>query len=223
MDVTDTVEDYLKGVFSLTSGGGTASTSAIAEHLGVAASSASTMVSRLRSAGLVEQVTWGQVHLTAHGMTHARGVVRRHRLLETFLHQVLQLDWAEIHGEAEILEHGISEHVTDRIDEVLGHPARDPHGDPIPAKSGPHSELDDGPLQAALPGTRFIVRRVVNQDREVLRRLSGVGVTPGVTLNVLGPYSPRAGTEVEAGSCRRTLAADLVDALRGDVVGLSCG
>jgi DtxR family Mn-dependent transcriptional regulator len=123
----------LKAVLALTLWDDAAANSRIAAHLGVAPASSSVMVRRLREAGLVEQAGWGRVRLTEHGLAHARSVVRRHRLLETFLHRELGLGLDEIHAEAEVLEHGVSERVSDLLDALLGHPERDPHGSPIPA------------------------------------------------------------------------------------------
>jgi DtxR family Mn-dependent transcriptional regulator len=218
IDRTETVEDYLKAVFALTAAGSPASTSAIADHLGVTPSSASTMVTRLRRAGLAKQVAWGQVHLSSHGMAHARSVVRRHRLVETFLHRQLGLGWDEIHREAEVLEHGLSERVTDLIDELLGHPDRDPHGDPIPAKDGPHDEHADEPLRAAPAGCSFVVGRVSDRDSGILRRLAELGVRPGATFRVESSIHPRHGLTVHADGATTVLDRDLVDAVRGTVV-----
>jgi DtxR family Mn-dependent transcriptional regulator len=217
IDLTEPVEDYLKAIFALTSEGLPASTSGIAGHLGVTPSSASTMVTRLRKAGLVDQVAWGRVHLSSHGMAHARSIVRRHRLVETFLHRQLGLGWDEIHREAEVLEHGLSERVTDLIDELLGHPRRDPHGDPIPAKDGPHDESGDEPLSAVPVGCSFVVGRVRDRDSGVLRRLEDLGVGPGSTLRVEGSPERRGRTVLADGSSA-VLDDELVDAIRGAVV-----
>lgn len=137
---TETVENYLKAIFALAPEGQSAGTSEIAERLAVAPPSVSAMIRRLRDCELIEQATWGQVRLTAHGQSHAHRIVRRHRLLETFLHRVLGLGWDQVHAEAEVLEHRLSEQLEDLIDAALGSPDRDPHGDPIPPKTGEHRE-----------------------------------------------------------------------------------
>lgn len=212
---TATVEDYLKALFTLTSRGDAATTSGMAERLSVAPSSVTAMLHRLHAAGLVEQVAWGRVILTAHGLEHAQGVVRRHRLLETFLHEVLGISWDEVHDEAEVLEHHVSEDVEQRIDAVLGFPVRDPHGDPIPRAQGMHEEHGDAPLASCSPGDRFRVERVLDSDSLALRDLAELGIRPGVWLeleqsaNDIGPMWVRA----EGRPC--VLSDSLVDLIHG--------
>ncbi|MDN5745264.1 MAG: metal-dependent transcriptional regulator, partial [Nocardioidaceae bacterium] len=151
IELTETVEDYLKTIFAITSLGAPGSTSRIAARLGVSAPSVTAMVHRLRDSGLVEQTRWGQVALTEHGQEHARGVVRRHRLLETFLHRVLGVTWDEVHDEAEVLEHHLSERLEELIDGALGFPDRDPHGDPIPRPPVKHEAHGETPLASSEP------------------------------------------------------------------------
>lgn len=218
IDHTETVENYLKAIFTLSARGEPASTAAIAERLGVAPASVSAMIARLRECDLIQQATWGHVLLTAHGSLHARRVVRRHRLLETFLYEVLGLGWDEIHAEAEVLEHRLSEQVEDLIDAALGFPNRDPHGDPIPAKLGVHLEDEELPLRSAAPGERFLVQRVSDRDSAALRRLAQLDIRPGVELDV-EQRSPEAGSMcVRAEGQRHTLNATLVGLIRGHVV-----
>lgn len=181
---TEAVEDYLKIIFMLHAEGESATTSRIAGRLGVAPPSVSAMVRRLASHELLEPPDRRGAALTAHGERHALRIIRRHRLLETYLAQALGVPWDEVHAEAEILEHVLSERLEDRIDEALDHPTHDPHGDPIPPKSGPHSEQLGDPLAAAQPGRRFTVRRVSDRDSEALRYLGDLGIRPGVTLTV---------------------------------------
>lgn len=181
---TAAVEDYLKTIYHLTSQGEAATTTAISERLGVAPPSVSAMVKRLAASELVERPSAGQVTLTAHGKEHALRIVRRHRLLETFLARTLAVPWDEVHDEAEVLEHALSDRLEDRIDAALGHPTHDPHGDPIPPKRGTHIERWGEPLEEAMPGTRFRVDRVFDGDSAALRYLAGLGIRPSVTLSV---------------------------------------
>lgn len=181
---TEAVEDYLKTIFLLRSQGEAATTSRIAGRLGVAPPSVSAMVRRLAAGDLVEQPRRSGVALTPHGERHALRVVRRHRLLETYLAQALGVPWDEVHAEAEALEHALSERLEDRIDAALGHPTHDPHGDPIPPRSGEHAEEWGEALEAAPPGTRFRVDRVSDRDSAALRYLADLGVRPGVVLIV---------------------------------------
>jgi DtxR family Mn-dependent transcriptional regulator len=215
---TETVENYLKAIFALSADGEPVSTSAIAERLGVAPPSVSAMIGRLRECDLIEQATWGHILLTQHGLGHARRVVRRHRLLETFLHQVLGLGWDEVHAEAEVLEHGLSERLEDLIEAALDFPGRDPHGDPIPAKSGEHLESEELPLDSAVTGDRFLVQRVSDRDSAALRRLAQLDIGPGVELYVEQGSSELGSMCVRRRGQRHALSATLVGIIRGRVV-----
>jgi DtxR family Mn-dependent transcriptional regulator len=132
------VEDYLKAIYELEEAEGLAKTTLLAEKLGIQAGTVSEMIKRL-SKGSPRLITYKHhygVRLTPQGKKTALGVIRRHRLLETFLHQTLELSWDEVHEEAEVLEHHISDRVTDSIDRHLDFPKFDPHGEPIPDKTG---------------------------------------------------------------------------------------
>ena len=189
---TQAVEDYLKAIYMLAASGDDAGVSAVARRLGVAAPSASAMVKRLGAQGLAVHEPYSGVRLTGEGERRALRVVRRHRLLETFLHQVLDVPWDEVHEEAEILEHALSERLEARIAAVLGHPDRDPHGDPIPPLDGAHHELEDVPLRGLAAGTVVRVERVTHQAPDALRYLAGIGVTPGAEV-VVGEEAPFGG------------------------------
>ncbi|MHC4162559.1 MAG: metal-dependent transcriptional regulator [Planctomycetota bacterium] len=129
---TSAKEDYLKAIFALGPEGRRVHTTELALHLGVRKPSVTAMVKRLAEAGWVDYSPRQGVRLTEEGRLATMQVVRRHRLLETFLVEVLGLDWSEVHAEAEVLEHHLSERMVDAIDGVLGHPREDPHGHPIP-------------------------------------------------------------------------------------------
>lgn len=215
LELTGTVEDYLKAVFTLTSHGATASTSGIAARLGVAPPTVSAMIHRLCDAGLAERAGWGQVVLTRHGQDHARAVVRRHRLLETFLHRVLGLPWDEVHAEAEVLEHHLSDRLEGLIDAALGFPDRDPHGDPIPRASGPHEEHGETPLAASSPGDQFLVQRVFDSDSAALRRLAELGIRPGVRLRIERRPSVDGPMWVRVGERGSVLSCALVNLIHG--------
>ncbi len=134
--LTRATEDYLKTIFALTSIGKPVTTGGLAHELGVSSPSVTAMVKRLQDAQFLERASGRSLRLTAHGEQLALRVVRRHRLLETFLAATLGMGWDEVHAEAELLEHALSERLEDRIDAALGHPTRDPHGDPIPPGPG---------------------------------------------------------------------------------------
>jgi DtxR family Mn-dependent transcriptional regulator len=214
---TAAVEDYLKTIFGLSEQGQPASTSTLAERLGVAAPSVSAMLKRLEGGDLVAHTKRGQVMLTQHGRGHALRIVRRHRLLETFLARFLAVPWDEVHAEAEVLEHALSERLEERIDAALEHPARDPHGDPIPPRDGPHRENSDTPLAAATDGDEFLVARVSDRDSAALRYLAELGIRPGVRL-VVGELAPFGGPLwVRLGARSHALGAPLVRLIHGHV------
>lgn len=191
-DLSASTEDYLKALFHLETGDGAASTTTLADRVGVAPASASAMLRRLRDAGLVAGETGRAVELTGHGRRHALRVVRRHRLVETLLAEVLDVPWDEVHAEAEVLEHVLSPALEERIAARLGDPSHDPHGDPIPPRDGVHDEAWPDPLDGAPTGSRFLVERVSDRDSGALRYLDELGVRPGIRLTV-GEQEPFGG------------------------------
>lgn len=135
------IEDYLKAVYAITSEGQPATTGLIAQRVGVSQPSATNMVKRLARRGLVRHTPYRAVELTAAGTRQAQGVVRRHRLLELYLEKMLGVELDHVHDEAERLEHALSDELEDRLDELLGHPSTDPHGEPIPPHAAPGRRL----------------------------------------------------------------------------------
>lgn len=192
------VENYLKVIFALGERDtGPASTSRIAERLGVSASSASGMIRRLTEQGLVEHQRYSTIHLTPRGRRAALQVVRRHRLLEMFLVTELGMSWDEVHDEAEVLEHAVSERLLERIDAALGHPRRDPHGDPIPTADGVIDTVQARRLSELAPGECGVLVRVDDLDPAVLRELDSRRIALGQRLEFAGrlpfdgPYAVR--------------------------------
>lgn len=215
---SEVVEDYLKTVFHLSSAAGVATTTSLAGRLGLAAPTVSAMIKRLEASGLVERTPGHGVELTQHGLRHALGVVRRHRLLEVFLTEVLDVPWDEVHDEAEVLEHAISVRLEERIDALLGHPTHDPHGDPIPPRSGEHVEDWASPLQSAAPGQLFLVERVSDRDSGALRHLAEWDIRPGAVLEIL-EWAPFGGPLwVGVGGRRHALGTGLVHVVHGRVL-----
>jgi DtxR family transcriptional regulator, Mn-dependent transcriptional regulator len=182
---TAPAEDTLRTIFVLSGRGDPVSTSALARQLRVSAPTVSSMLRRLEDYGLVHRAADHLTTLTPHGARHARHVVRRHRLLETFLVEVVGLAADEVHAEADALEHAVSDRLLDRIDEMLGRPDRDPHGDPIPRTGEAHVEGWGTRLDDAAVGGEFRVERVQDWDGAALRHLLDLGVVPGLTLVVL--------------------------------------
>ncbi|MDQ2623195.1 MAG: metal-dependent transcriptional regulator [Actinomycetota bacterium] len=183
---TAAVEDYAKAIYSLTGWGPeTASTNDLAERLGVKAGSVSAMIKKLDEAGLVERVPYHGVRLTAEGTRVALGVLRRHRLLELFLAEVLDVPWERVHDEAEVLEHALSEDLTELISVKLGDPAFDPHGDPIPDRDLSLEETETENLSSLDPGDRARFVRVSDSNSEMLAYLSECGISVGDDLEMV--------------------------------------
>jgi DtxR family Mn-dependent transcriptional regulator len=183
---SSTVENYLKTVFVLTQGPRTTvSTGAMAEALGVTPGTITTMVKHLAAQGLLEHHPRAGVRLTAAGRALAVGVLRKHRLVETFLVRVLGMDWADVHEEAESLEHAISDRLLARIDAFLGHPKVDPHGDPIPTAQG---KVTDAGAAATLADcalkTPWRVARITDQSAGFLEFVTRAGLKPGARIVV---------------------------------------
>ena len=178
------MQDYLKAIHRLAEDAESISTKAVAEALGVTPASATNMIKRLAELELVTHEPYQGVQLTERGELIALEVLRHHRLIELFLVETLGLSWDEVHEEAEVLEHHISESLEARIAEFLGHPDRDPHGDPIPTLEGDVPQAPGRPLVELEDGSRGRVVRVADQDPEVLRFLGTHGLYPGTPVTV---------------------------------------
>ncbi len=157
----------------------------LAERIGVSASTASESIRKLADQGLVDHEKYGAVTLTEAGRAAALAMVRRHRLMETFLVRELGYSWDEVHDEAEVLEHAVSDRMLDRIDAKLGHPTRDPHGDPIPAADGQVPTPDARQLSVCQDGDTGTVARISDSDPEMLRYFDSVGISLDSRLLVL--------------------------------------
>ena len=211
-------QDYLKGLFGLESEGAGSdsalSTSAIAARMGVSAASATNMLKRLDGMGLVSYVPYRGASLTESGRKVALEVIRHHRLLETYLAEALGVPWDEVHDEAEILEHVISEDLEERISAVLGHPSTDPHGHPIPAKDGSMPAASQRRLWQVDDGGDAHVERVSDEDPAALRYLGEAGIRPGAQVEVTrrGPLSGPLFVRIDGGN-EVALSKELAEAI----------
>jgi DtxR family Mn-dependent transcriptional regulator len=180
---SQTVENYLKTIFvaqvALDKPDALVPMGQISASLGVVPGTATTMIKALAESGLVYYEPYAGVRLTAGGERLAGLVVRRHRLIELFLVKVLGMSWAEVHDEAERLEHAVSEQLIDRIDEMLGRPSVDPHGDPIPTPEGTLPQVDHQDLLTAPEHADLVVTRVTDQDPAFLRFVEERALVPG--------------------------------------------
>ncbi len=198
---TSTVEDYLKRIYleQQVAPGERVPTGQIALALSVTPGTATSMIKTLADSGLVDHEPYAGVRLTEAGTRLATRVVRRHRLVELFLVEVMGMNWSEVHSDAEVLEHAVSDRLLDRIDAMLGHPAADPHGDPIPSPDGELRTRDAHESLAACPiGASCTVARVTDQRADFLRLLESQGLKPGRRLTVRGRDELMDTVEVES-------------------------
>jgi DtxR family transcriptional regulator, Mn-dependent transcriptional regulator len=217
--VSSAVEDYAKAIYALESRdpGCAVSTNALADRLGVTAASASNMVKKLDSLGLVSHVPYRGVQLTPEGVKVALEVLRHHRLLELYLAETLGVPWDRVHDEAEVLEHVLSEELEELIAAKLGNPTHDPHGDPIPTREGTVAERATESLQDLEAGTAGRFVRVSDSDPAMLRYLGDRGIAPGAAFEIVdkqpfdGPLFVRFGDEVHV------IGGSLAHAMRVEV------
>ncbi len=195
------VEDYLKAIWMLQQVESPVSTSRIAEQLGLTAAAVTAMVKRLAEQGLLKHEPYYGVHLTDAGERASLRIVRRHRVLELFLTQMLGYDWDRVHDEAERLEHAASDELIERLAGLLGEPERDPHGSVIPTAEGELNRVEYPALADTPEGTAATVVEVRVKEAEQLRYLGSLGLRPGAELEVLesapfeGPLSLNIGGE----------------------------
>jgi DtxR family Mn-dependent transcriptional regulator len=197
------IQDYLKAIYVLEvdrgPGGQAIPTTALAHRLGVSAASTTNMLKKLATLGLVSHAPYRGAELTHDGRKIALEVLRHHRLLETYLAEVMGVPWDEVHAEAEVLEHVLSERLEDRIADMLGDPDFDPHGHPIPGKDGSMPPASTRTLWDVTEGDSAAVERVPDHEPETLRYLANIGVRPGAAIRVLrrGPVDGPLFIEVE--------------------------
>lgn len=188
--LSDKMRRYLKAIHTLRVKEERVSVSEVADYMGVAVASVSHMMKRLADFNLVDHAPYKGVELTEAGEREALQLIRRHRLVELFLCEVVGLPWDKVHEEAERLEHAISDQLLERMSELLGHPTVDPHGDPIPTEEGLIDEEILAGLTDVEVGQKVRIRRVTAQDPDMLQYLASVGLIPEQTVVVLavGPF-----------------------------------
>ncbi len=184
---TSTVEDYVKAIYLLQqdSPSGEATVVRLAATLGVTKGSVTAMVRKLRDSNMAQAERYGGIRLTPKGRSLAVDMIRRHRLIEVFLVDTLGFDWSEVHEEAHRLEHAMSAKVLDRLDEFLGKPTIDPHGDPIPDSNGKLAHPDPTPLTELTTGDKGTVARITDQDPAFLEFAASHGLRPGTRITIV--------------------------------------
>lgn len=216
------VEDYLKVIYDLERVGTPASTNDIADRLAISPASVSGMMRRLAEQRLITHEPYRGVRLTDAGRRAALRTLRRHRILECYLTEVLRYEWDCVHDEAERLEHAASDELIERMASALGNPSQDPHGAPIPTRDGRMEESSLRTLAAAATGDRVRVRRVQDEDAERLRYLAELGIRPGALVRILdrapydGPITLWVG---ESGGTTRAIGVSLAAEVFVEAVG----
>jgi DtxR family transcriptional regulator, Mn-dependent transcriptional regulator len=210
--VSGVMQDYLKAIYKLQQGRDAVSTSEIAERLGVSAASATNMIKRLARLRLVAYSRYQGFALSPAGEKIALEIIRHHRLIELYLAQQLGVPLEQVHGEAERMEHVLSDEVEARMARALGDPVQDPHGDPIPSMDGTMRDVRYPKLEALAPGASGVVAHVGDESPALLRQLARLGILPGVVLKMRGRR--RSGCEVEIKGRRLMLSHSLSDTVR---------
>jgi DtxR family Mn-dependent transcriptional regulator len=216
-DISEAVENYAKAIYAIEHRSGTVTTNAIAERLGVTAASASGMIKKLDSLGLVSHVPYKGVKLTEEGERLALEVIRHHRLLELYLAESLDVPWDRVHAEAEVLEHVLSEELEELIAAKLGNPTVDPHGDPIPTADLVMDERPTSSLADLSPGARATFVRISDSDPEMLRYLAERGIAPGDEFEVVDKQPFEGPTFARFGDDVHVLGGALARAMRAEV------
>ena len=219
--LTRSKQDYLKALYALAPNGEAVPTSALATHLEVSAPSVTNMLGRLAAERLVSHTPRAGARLTPSGQKRALDMVRRHRILESFLVKVLGFDWSEVHDDAEILEHHVSDRVLRAMDRVAGHPQEDPHGHPIPDRHGRMQRRSLRPLVSLGAGASARVREIRDADPRRMARWKDVGLVPGATVRMLAVRGPDDLFEVEVAGLRFAMGGQglegvMVDRVRGE-------
>lgn len=212
--LTQSMENYLKAMFEILEHDERATTSSIADRMGIAAPSVTAMVKKLAELKLVAHEPYQGVTLTRVGEMAAIEVVRHHRLIEKYLADALGVPWDLVHDEAEKLEHVISEDLEDRIDGALGHPTVDPHGAPIPARDGTVVRVIARPLSDAAHGDRVVVVEVDDRDPNLLRYLGERQLYPGTLVEVVRVEPYGGPTVLRVGESEFSIGRDAVAMIR---------
>ncbi len=220
-ELSDSTQDYLKVIWSL--GEWTdqpATTGEIAQRIGVTPATVSAGVRKLAAQGLVEHQRYGSITLTPKGRELALAIVRRHRLVETFLVQVLHYRWDQVHEDAEQMEHAVSDFMIERLDDLLGHPTRDPHGDPIPSPDGHIDRPDTILLTEALPDATVRLEQISDEDATLLQELADCGLGIGTAVTIVPQAQFDTSTALDFGDGQTlVLGPEAARSVRVSVVG----
>jgi DtxR family transcriptional regulator, Mn-dependent transcriptional regulator len=208
--ISPTIEDYLKTIYKLQKRQGRVTTSAIAEKLALSNATVTEMIKKLAREKFLKHISYHGAVLTEKGEKIALKVIRRHRLVELFLKEVLGLDWDKVHVEAEKLEHFISDEILDRMDHVLGYPKTDPHGDPIPTGEGKIEDIEgDRSLADIETGRTVVISSVSDGDPNKLRFMAELGLFPKVKVSIKDKSPFEGDLFIKVGSSEHRLPRDV--------------
>lgn len=211
---SNVVEDYLTALFRAEEWDEEPTTGKLAEVIGVTASTVSATLKKLNLEGFVNYRPYGDIELTPAGRDIAINVIRRRRIIETYLSEKLGLGAHELHGEADLLEHAVSPRVLEKMFQAVGYPTLDPHGDPIPTESGEMSINDGLMLLELKAGASATVTRVRDGNPSVVRYFTGVGITVGTTVTVVEALSDIATLRLQIGEMFQDIPLAVANAVR---------
>ena len=212
-DLNRTVEDYLRAIYRVEERDGKVSNAALASELGISGAAVTEMMRKLAYAGMLRYKKYQGAKLTAEGRAAAVETTRRHRLWETFLIEHLNFEWDQVHELAHQLEHINSPELIDRLDDFLGNPTHDPHGDPIPARDGTISERDLVPISGMEPEESGIVARVSDEYPELLRYAASLGLSIKTRITVLERIGFDGSVRLTAGGRESVISAKLAESV----------
>jgi DtxR family Mn-dependent transcriptional regulator len=211
--ISETMRDYLGEIYRLGHGNAWVSTTALAEVLDVSGPASVRMARRLHEAGLVDHLPYKGIQLTPYGKKVALLNIRRHRLVERFLVDVLMFGWDEVHDKADRLQRGVNQVIEDRMDELMGHPTSCPHGDPIPSQAGVMPALNDKPLTVIPPGRQGTITRVKTREPEKLQYLAEIGLVPGASFELVNRAPFNGPLRLKVGRNEQVIGNELAAAL----------
>jgi len=217
-NITSQTEDFLQAIYRLQERNGAARTGELVKTLKVVPGTVTNTVERLERRGLVTHEAYRGVKLTEKGRRIALRVLRRHRLSERLLTEILDVEWDESHQVASQLEHGVSNDVASRIEKVLGHPGTCPHGNPIPTKCGGIIEESSLPLAKLNPQDKGIVFKIIDERSDILEYLGRIGIEPQALLEVVGKASPEGRITVRANGRDHVLGPKIASIIRVQIV-----
>jgi DtxR family transcriptional regulator, Mn-dependent transcriptional regulator len=211
--ISDTMREYLGEIYRLGQGEAWVSTTALAEELNVSGPASVRMVHRLHEGGLVDHLPYKGIRLTPNGKKVALLNIRRHRLVERFLVDILKFGWHEAHDEADSLQKGMTQIIEDRIDVLMGHPTACPHGEPIPDRNGVMPDFEDKPLTVVAPGRKGNITRVRTREPEKLIYLAEIGLTPGAPFELVSRAPFNGPLRLKIGQHEQVIGKELAAAL----------